>query len=103
LGHISTSLSQVAARIHSSERGSEAFLKFPLARFTKNVLGAFSQFMRLENEAVCCEVQTHFGSFCLLSFIKVALGAFSRFALHKTKLLFVKFRHIVEVLCLQHL
>jgi len=54
-----------------------------------------------KNEAVCCEVQTHFGSFCLSSFIKKVLGAFSRFLRPKTKWFAVKFRRILEVLCLR--
>jgi len=30
-----------------------------------------------KNEVVCCEVQTHFGSFRLSSFMKKVVGAFS--------------------------
>jgi len=51
-----------------------------------------------KNEAVCCEVQTHFGSFRLARFVKKVLGAFSRFLRPKTKLFAVKFRRILEVL-----
>jgi len=52
-----------------------------------------------KNEAVCCEVQTHFGSFHLSSFIKKVLGAFSRSMRPKMKLFALEFRHILEVLC----
>jgi len=54
-----------------------------------------------KKEAVCREVQTHFGSFRLASFIKKVLGAFSRFMRPKMKLLAVEFRRILEGLCLQ--
>jgi len=54
-----------------------------------------------KNEAVYCEVQTHFGSFRLSSFTKKVLGAFTRFMRPKTKQFAVKFRLILEVLCLQ--
>jgi len=56
-----------------------------------------------KNEAVCCEVQTHFGGFRLSSLIKTVVGAFSRFMRPKTKLFAMKFRRILEVLCLQDL
>jgi len=54
-----------------------------------------------KNEAVCCEVQTHFGSFRLSGFIKKILGAIPRFVRPKMKLFAVEFRRILEVLCLQ--
>jgi len=56
-----------------------------------------------KNEAVCCWVQTHFGSFTILKFMKNVLGAFSWFMCPKTKLFAVKFRRISEVLRLQDL
>ena len=56
-----------------------------------------------KNKAVCREVQTHFGSFLRASFIKTFLGAFSHFWHPQTKLFAVKFRRILEVLCLQGL
>jgi len=56
-----------------------------------------------KNEAVCCLVQTHFGSFRLASLIIKVVGAFSRFLRPKTKLFVVKFRRILEILCLQGL
>jgi len=54
-----------------------------------------------KNQAVCCEVQTHFWSFRLARFTENVLSAFSRFVRPKTKLFAVKFRRILEVLCLQ--
>jgi len=39
----------------------------------KKVLGAFSRFVS-KNEAVSCEVQTHFGSFHLAKFIRKSFG-----------------------------
>jgi len=54
-----------------------------------------------KNGAVCREVQSHFESSPLARFTKKFLGAFSRFMCPKTKLFAVKFRRILEVLCLQ--
>jgi len=56
-----------------------------------------------KNEAVCCEVQTHSGSFPLASFTEKVLGTISRFVNSETKLFPVKFRRISKVLCLQGL
>jgi len=72
-----------------------------------------------QNEAVCCEVQTyfgsflrasfrkklwaHFGSFRIMRFMKKVLGAFSWFLHPKMKLFVVKFRRIVEVTSVQAL
>jgi len=124
---------------------SDAFWKFSPCKLYEKVLGAFSQFWGPKNEAVCCWVQTHFGSFCLAfwmfsaskvyskkfwvhftiyvskneavcclvqthfgsfrlaSLIIKVVGAFSRFLRPKTKLFVVKFRRILEILCLQGL
>ena len=54
-----------------------------------------------KNEAVCCEVQTHFGGFHLETSQKNVLSAFSRYLYPETKVFPVKFRRILEVLCLQ--
>ena len=59
---------------------SDAFWKFSACKFCRKGSGRNSTICVSKNEAVCCEVQTHFGSFRLSSFIKIALGAFSRFA-----------------------
>jgi len=56
-----------------------------------------------DNEVVCSEDQTHFGSSLPTSFTENLLGAYSRFLPPKTKLFAVKFRRILEVLCLQGL
>jgi len=53
------------------------------------------------NESVCCEVQTHFGSFHLARFIKNVLGTLSPFLHPKMKLFSVKFRHILDVFSVQ--
>jgi len=55
------------------------------------------------NEAVCSEVQTHFGSFLPASFTENVLGVISRFVRPKTELFEVKFRRILEVFRLKFL
>jgi len=50
------------------------------------------------NEAVCFEVQTHFGRPTLAWLTEKVLGAFPQFMCPKTKVLAIKFRHILEVL-----
>ena len=54
-----------------------------------------------KNEAVCRKFQTHSGSYLPVSFKEKVVGAIPRFVRPKTKLFAVKFRHILEVLCLQ--
>ena len=54
-----------------------------------------------KNEAVCPEIQTHFGSSPLASFTEKVLGTISRFVRPKMKRFAVKFRRILEVLCLR--
>jgi len=56
-----------------------------------------------KNEAVCCEVETHFGSFPLGRYTEKILGTYSRFICPKTKLCAVKLQRILEVICLQGL
>jgi len=56
-----------------------------------------------KNEAVSCEVQTHFGSSLSASFAENVLGAFSQFMRPKTKLFAVKFRYILDVFTLRGL
>jgi len=43
-----------------------------------------------KDEAVCCEVKTHVGSFRFARFMKKVLGAISRFMRPKTKLFAVQ-------------
>jgi len=82
---------------------SDAFWKFSACKFQRKSSGRNSTIFVLKNEAVCCEVQTHFRSFRLASFVKRVLGAFLRFMHPKTKLFAVKFRRIFEVLALRGL
>jgi len=56
-----------------------------------------------KNEVVCREIQTHSGSSLPASFKEKVVGAIPRFVRPKTKLFPVKFRRILEVLCLQDL
>jgi len=56
-----------------------------------------------KNEAVCCEVQTHFGSSLPASFTENVLGVISRFLRPKTELFEVKFRRILEAFHLKFL
>jgi len=56
-----------------------------------------------ENEAVCCEIQTHFESSLPARFTEKVLGAIPRFMCPKMKLFSVKFRRILEVLALRSL
>jgi len=53
------------------------------------------------NEAVCCEVQTHSVISLPASFSESVLGTIPGFVRPKTKLFALKFRRILEVLCLQ--
>jgi len=55
----------------------------------------------LKNEAVFREVQTHSGSSLPASFKEKVVGSILRFVRSKMKLVAVKFRCILEVLCLQ--
>jgi len=54
-----------------------------------------------KNEAVCREVQMHFGSSLPASFTEKVLGAIPQFVSPKMKRFAVKFRRILEVLCLR--
>jgi len=54
-----------------------------------------------KNEAFCCEVQTHLGSFHIVKFIKDVLGKFSWFMCMKTMVFAMKFRRSLEVFRLQ--
>ena len=80
---------------------SDAFPKFSACKICRESSGRNSTICAFKNEAVCCEVQMHFGSFRLACFLKKVLGAFSRFLRPKMKLFAVKFRRILELLSLQ--
>jgi len=77
---------------------SDAFCKFFTCNFCKKRSRHIFTMYASKNEAVCYEVQTHFGSYPLTRFTKKVLGAYSLFMCLKTKLLAVKFRRILEVL-----
>ena len=85
------------------EVSSDTFWKLSACKFYRKSSGHNFSICASKNEAVCYEVQTHFGSFHLSRFIKKVLGAFSQFMRPKTKLIAMKFRRILEVLCLQGL
>jgi len=57
----------------------------------------------VKNEAVCQEIQTHFGRSLLASFTEKVLGAIPRFVCAKMKLFAVKFRRILEAFAFQAL
>jgi len=82
---------------------SDAFQKFSQNELYEKSSGRIFTIYASKNEAVCREVETHFGSYPLVRFTKKVLGARSRFMRPKTKLFAVKFRRIVEVLRLQDL
>jgi len=90
-GHIFTIYaSKNEAVFHEVEIHS---LSFVPSMLTKNVLGAFSQFMRQKTRNFAVN-ETHFGSSLLARFAKIFSGAFLRFMRPKTKLFAVKFRQI---------
>ena len=80
---------------------SDAFWKFSACKFYRKSSGHNFSICASKNEAFCCEVQTHYGSYRLSSFIKKVLSAFSRLMRPKTKLFAVEFRQISTVLCLR--
>ena len=80
---------------------SDAFWKFLPCKLYKKSSGHIFPIYASKNEAVCCEVQTHFGSSLPASFTEKVLGAIPRFVHPKTKLFAVKFWRILEVLFLQ--
>jgi len=81
---------------------SDAFWKFSPDEVYGKISGRIFTIYASKNEAVCREVQTHFGSFHLAIFPEV-LGPLSRFMRPKMKLFAVKFRRIFEVFALRGL
>ena len=79
----------------------DAFWKFSACKIYRKGFGRIFTIYVSKNEVVSCEVRTHFGSSLPASFAEKVLGAYSRFSRPKTKLFAVKFRRILEVLCLQ--
>ena len=76
------------------------FLGFHFASKIKSSGRIFSIFAS-KNEGISCEVQTHFGSSLPASLTEKSFGRNSRCVHPKTKPFVIKFRHILEVLCLQ--
>ena len=58
---------------------SDAFWKFSACKVYRKNSGRHFTIYVSKNEAVCCEVQTHFGSSRFVRFTEKVLGAFSRF------------------------
>jgi len=54
-----------------------------------------------KSEAVCCEIQTHFGSSLPASFTEKVVRAIPQFMRPKMKRFAAKFRRFLEVLCPQ--
>jgi len=81
----------------------DAFWRFsPCQVYKKSFVRIFTIYVS-KNEAVCREVQTYFGSSVPARFTEKVMGSFSRFVRSKTNLFAVKFRRILEALCLQSL
>jgi len=82
---------------------SDAFWNFSACKVCRKSYGWNVTIYASKNEAVSCEVETHFGSFIRASFIKHFWAHFHVFLRPQTKLFAVKFRRILEVLRLQGL
>jgi len=67
----------------------------------KKMLWRNSTICTSKSEAVCREIQTHFGSFPPVRFTEKVVGAIPQFMCPKMKWFAAKFRRILEVLCLQ--
>ena len=80
---------------------SDTFWKFSACEIYRKSCRRDSTIYVSKNEVVCCEVQTHFGSSLPASFKEKVVDAIPWFVRPKTKLFAVKFRRILEVLCLQ--
>ena len=82
-------------------RSSDAFWRLSPCEVYDESSGRNITIFTSTNEAVCREVQTHFQRSPFARFTKQVMGSFSLFMCPKTKLLAVKFRRILDVLCLQ--
>ena len=80
---------------------SDWFWKFSSCKFHSKSCGHNFSICASRNEAVFCEVQTHFESTLPASFTEKLLGTIPRFLRPKTKLFAVKFMRILVGLCLQ--
>ena len=81
---------------------SDAFWEFSAWVWQKKLWVQFHD-LCVKNEAVCCEIQMHFGSSLPVRFTEKVVGAITRFMRQKTKLFAVKFRRILEVFALRAL
>jgi len=79
---------------------SDSFWKFSPYKLYKKSSGRIFPVCASKNEAVCREVQMHSGTSLPASFTEKVVGVNPRFMRPKTKLFAVKFRRILEVLCL---
>jgi len=70
---------------------SDAFWKLSPFKLYKKSSGRIFSIYASKNEAVCREIQTHFGSSLPASFTEKVVGAIPRFVRPKTKLLVVNF------------
>jgi len=68
---------------------------------SKKILWRNSTICASKREAVCREIQTHFGSSLPGSFTEKVVGAIPQFMRPKLKRFAATFRRIFEVLCLQ--
>jgi len=80
---------------------SDAFWKFSACEFYRKSCRRDSTIYASKSEAVCCEVQMHFGISLPASFKEKVVSAIPRFVCPKTKLFALKFRRILKVLCLR--
>ena len=79
---------------------SDAFLKFSTCESCRKSCGRNSTIYAPKNEAVCCEVQTHFGTYAFQALWKSSGCIFPSYA-SKMKLFTVRFRRILEVFASQ--
>ena len=80
---------------------SDTFWKFSACEFSRKSSGCNSTICASKNKAVCREIQTHSGSSLPASFKEKVVSAIPRFVRPKTKLFAMKFRRILEVLCVR--
>ena len=77
---------------------SEAILKFSTCKVYRKSSGCIFTIHSSKHQAVCCEVQMHFGSFHLARFTEKILVAFSQFMVSKMNRFAVNLRQNFEVL-----
>jgi len=84
-------------------QSSDVFWKFSPCKLYEQSSGRIFPIFASNNEAVCCLVQTYFGSSPHSRFTKKFLGTFLQCLHLKTKLFAAKFRCILEVFTLRGL